>query len=991
MTTPPDRLAAALADRYRIERELGQGGMATVYLAEDLKHKRKVAVKVLRAEVAASLGGDRFSREIEVAAALQHPHILPLLDSGEAFGPDRSGPYLFYVMPYVDGESLRDRLDREGELPIHDAVKILAEVADALAAAHAKGVVHRDIKPDNVMLSGRHALVMDFGVAKAVSEATGRQNITTVGVALGTPTYMAPEQAVADPGLDHRVDIYALGVMGYELLLGRPPFVGRTPQEVLAAHVTQQPDPIIPRRAAVPPSLEAVLMRCLAKRPADRWQTAEELFRQLESMATPTTGLTPAETRPLAAVKVAAPRRWILAVGAAAVLAVAGYFGLRGGPAASSATLDQNLIAILPFRVTSADSSLNYLEEGMVDLLSAMYTGEGGPRAIDARSAIAAWKQQPSTLQGDAAAMATARNVGAALYLLGGIVNTRDRVVVNATVGHVDGTGPPQQARVEGPIDSLSYLLEGLVGQLLAQNVGLSGERTVALPSSLEAVRAYAQGRAANRRSLWDEGASHFARAIGLDSSFTLAQIGMLEAQRWVQREVPGIARIGELAWSARDRVSPRDRAMLRGYTGGNGPAPHNAADELREWEATVQDFPDLGEAWYWLGESYLHGMGLRSSANREALALRAFARARALDPSATSAMLHPFEIAAVRGDTLEANRLLSGYLALDSTSHWSSFARFFHAMAHDDRVGMYSALDRFATTGYEPLRGMIWSIDLAGRHQEFADTIRALAARFGTEGLRADVATHFVDHLYNEGRPAAAAIVASAGVDVDIPQVIYDAYAVPGSSDAPEGLVRLTQLATAPLAASDSLQAGQYRAACAVARWRLVKTPEASVEPMLTLLRRGVQLSDANGVPRASPECLATIEAILAVRDEAPDRVARVVALDSLLQLGGPATPAGAILVVADLLDRVGRTEEAYRAAQRTVGTYLMSTGRRLRGDLADRLGHREDAIEQYQLYLANRQNPEPALIPERDAVRAALARLLGEPGANPPLRPEQ
>src|SRR5438034_173635 len=206
------RVAEALAGRYRVERELGAGGMATVYLAFDVKHHRKVAVKVLRPELAAALGGDRFTREIETAAQFQHPHVLPLLDSGEA------GSFLYYVMPYVEDESLRDRLARHGELPIHDAVKILIEITDALAYAHAHGVVHRDIKPDNVLLSGRHALLMDFGVAKALSEATGRQQLTTAGIALGTPAYMAPEQAAADPHLDHRVDIYAVGAPGYELI-----------------------------------------------------------------------------------------------------------------------------------------------------------------------------------------------------------------------------------------------------------------------------------------------------------------------------------------------------------------------------------------------------------------------------------------------------------------------------------------------------------------------------------------------------------------------------------------------------------------------------------------------------------------------------------------------------------------------------------------------------------------------------------------------------
>jgi eukaryotic-like serine/threonine-protein kinase len=304
--------------------------MATVYLAEDVKHQRKVAVKVLRPELAVSVGAQRFLQEITTAARFQHPHILPLLDSGEA------GGFLYYVMPFVEGESLRRRLDRQGELPVHDAVKIMIEVCDALSYAHARGVVHRDIKPDNVLLSGRHALVTDFGVAKALSEATGRHQLTSAGVALGTPAYMAPEQAAGEANIDGRVDIYALGVLGYELVSGRTPFVGRTSQEVLAAHVTQQPEPLCSRRPACPPGLESVIMKCLAKRPADRWQTADELLAQLEPLATPSGGITPTTTRPMQAVKVGEgrhlPWRWLAVAAVAVVAAAAAVFALTRRP-----------------------------------------------------------------------------------------------------------------------------------------------------------------------------------------------------------------------------------------------------------------------------------------------------------------------------------------------------------------------------------------------------------------------------------------------------------------------------------------------------------------------------------------------------------------------------------------------------------------------------------------------------------------------------------
>jgi formylglycine-generating enzyme required for sulfatase activity len=284
MTDLRDRLAAALADRYRIEREVGAGGMATVYLAQDLKHNRNVALKVLRPELAAALGGERFLREIEIAAQIEHPHVLTLIDSGDA------GGILYYVMPFVKGDSLRDRIGREGKLPIGDTIRLLRDVADGLAEAHRQGLVHRDVKPDNVMISGKHALVTDFGVAKALTSATGAQALTTAGVSLGTPSYMSPEQAAAEE-VDHRTDIYALGVMGYELLAGTPPFVGPSIQAVLLAQMATDPEPVTDHRPDTPPALAQLIMKCLAKNPDDRWQTTDEVLQQLEAMATPSGGV----------------------------------------------------------------------------------------------------------------------------------------------------------------------------------------------------------------------------------------------------------------------------------------------------------------------------------------------------------------------------------------------------------------------------------------------------------------------------------------------------------------------------------------------------------------------------------------------------------------------------------------------------------------------------------------------------------------------------
>ena len=267
--------------------------MSRVYLATEVRLGRQVVIKVLPPEMSAAVNVERFEREIQLAARLQHPHIVPLLTAAAA------GDLLYYIMPFIEGESLRAKLAREGELPVAEAAKIMREVVDALSYAHRSGVVHRDIKPDNVLLSDGHAVVTDFGVAKAVTASSGKSSLTSLGVALGTPAYMAPEQAAADPHVDHRADIYATGVLAYEMLTGQTPFTAPTAQALLAAHITQVPDPVSTRRPAVPAVLNGLLMRCLEKRPADRWQSAAELLGHLEAAATPSTGgLTPTGTSP---------------------------------------------------------------------------------------------------------------------------------------------------------------------------------------------------------------------------------------------------------------------------------------------------------------------------------------------------------------------------------------------------------------------------------------------------------------------------------------------------------------------------------------------------------------------------------------------------------------------------------------------------------------------------------------------------------------------
>ena len=313
MTTPPtpemdDRsgFAAAIAERYRLERELGRGGMATVYLAEDVKHHRGVAIKVLHAELSAVLGPERFLKEIELTANLQHPHILPLFDSGSAVG------LLYYVMPFVEGETLRGRLERESQLPVDDALRIATEVADALDYAHRHGVIHRDIKPENILIRDGHALVADFGIALAVEQAGGLR-ITQTGLSLGTPQYMSPEQAMGERTIGPRSDLYSLGAITYEMLLGEPPFTGPTAQAIVAQVITAEPRSLTAQRKSIPPAVEDAVRKALEKLPADRFASAKEFATALAAES-PTGG------RPAPRHGIFAGRR--MALGAAATLGV---------------------------------------------------------------------------------------------------------------------------------------------------------------------------------------------------------------------------------------------------------------------------------------------------------------------------------------------------------------------------------------------------------------------------------------------------------------------------------------------------------------------------------------------------------------------------------------------------------------------------------------------------------------------------------------------
>jgi serine/threonine-protein kinase len=530
-----EQLKAALADRYKIVREIGVGGMATVYLAEDLKHRRQVALKVLRPELAATLGPERFLREITIEASLNHPHILPLHDSGEADG------FLYFVMPYVEGASLRVRLAREGPLPVSETVRILRQVVDALSYAHARGVIHRDIKPDNILRSGHHIVIADFGVAKAVRVAGGGQQLTAAGMPIGTPAYMAPEQAVGDPQVDHRTDIYAVGVLGYELLVGRPPSTwpgglppGEPPEGGSAKLIAKH-------RPDVPRALSALLERCLRNDPTERWRDATELLTRLEAMATPSGQLSqPGIPLPGRQVNL----RYFLPMAAAVVALLVGtglYIG-GAGRGARGLPSERPMLVVLPFENLGLAED-DYFAEGVSDALTTRLASLGALGVISRTSA----SQYRNTEK-------TANQIGDELgveYILEGTIQ---REYPSDPTSRVRIT--PQLIRVSDDLHLWASSYDEDIGEVfrvqseIAERVARALDVTLLEPvrqslnvrptESLEAYEAYLRGR----DYLWDEGwmsqdanalriaVDLFERATRLDPSFALAYAELANAHR---------------------------------------------------------------------------------------------------------------------------------------------------------------------------------------------------------------------------------------------------------------------------------------------------------------------------------------------------------------------------------------------------------------------------------------------------------------------------
>jgi TolB-like protein/Flp pilus assembly protein TadD len=640
-----DRLRTALAERYTIEREIGAGGMATVYLATDLKHRRPVAITVLKPELAQAIGPDRFLREIEVTAGLHHPHILPLYDSGRTGGPTkgpeadepaespaighrRSAEFLHYVMPYVEGESLRDRLDREHQLPLEEALQLAREVADALIYAHSHGVIHRDIKPENILLESGHALVADFGIAKAVTEAGG-ERLTGTGVSIGTPAYMSPEQASGAAQLDSRSDLYSLGCVLYEMLSGETPYTGPTPQAILAKKLSEPLPRISVVREAVPASVEAALEKALARVPADRFATAAAFAeaigpRVLEAIPARRGAGRPASTRR------ARTRTTLLAIAAVVVVTIA--LGLWLRPGAPGSRRPRTAIAVLPIENLSGDASNAYLAGGLHDELITQLA-KVAALSVRGRTSVMRYAGTTKPIRQIGAELGVGTVVEASLQVAGERLRVHVQLIDAATDTHL------WAERYDRTLDD-AFAIESDVAQRIVAAVGATlgeaeaGALAAAPTADPEAYRLYLRAleyrhRPGYQRRNFEIAQQLLEQAVTLDSTFALAYASLseLHALTFQFRYDPSPARL-DLQVAAAERalrLAPR-LPQVHIALGTGLFARGDARAALQEYRTALEGLPNDARLWARVGY-------MQRALGHWDEALQTFDRVATLDP----------------------------------------------------------------------------------------------------------------------------------------------------------------------------------------------------------------------------------------------------------------------------------------------------------------------------------------------------------------------
>ena len=974
----------AFAGRYRLSGRAIRGGMATVFLATDLRHERRVALKLLHIELADAAGTERFLHEIRLTAQLQHPHILPVFDSGESEGR------LWFTTPWIEGESLRARLEREGRLPLAHALAIAHQCLEALGYAHRQGVVHRDVKPENILLQEGGALLADFGIATVVTGAAGQQ-LTEPGVALGTPRYMSPEHAGGGT-LDARSDLFSIGAVLFEMLGGVP-----YAEVSYSRHQDGDIEALLAAiRPAIPARIIAAVLRALQRDPAARYSSAEAFADALTLDPMEVTQKPRARSRRIAA-----------AVAAAAVLALGTAAAVRWWPA--SPNLDPDLLLVLPFRVSVTDTALRDLGEGALDLMHAKLQSAENLAMVDPHAVIAAWRaggyaERPIN---ESDALHLSNVFGAGRVLQGAVVGGRNGILLTATLRERVGARRRVSATVEGPADSLLPLFDRLAAELLVRSAGEDEYRLSDLMTrSLPALRNYLAGQAAYRSGRYDYAVARFLRAVDFDSTFALAGLGFLLAAEYKDVALP---ERGAPARARRARQTPgklgvRDQRLLY-YLEAQGAA--TLFEGVALWERAVGELPDRVEAWYELGDELYHWgerLGIPNAAARSALALD---RALAIDSAFAPALEHRVPLAVRLRDTAVVRRLGARYLAAYPAAASSHYLRWSIAAALGDSIALAGMRRRFRDYSGGALYQIVTSAQqLVVRLDDADAAIAVLQERVAAPGgpplnanaFDTDIVRRF--YLLNRGHARAAAslpegkTLEQCGSDclersylpiIQGRAAVYDALYWDGDSAAAARSVRRIAVRLASPGQSADARGDSYSDLCALEHWKLAHLDTSTIRRSLAKLRDRATPIPARGAADADDNilCAATLEVLLGVTEGRPDAQA-VARLDSIQVRGvWPFFVYHSLgtLALARARELQGDTSGALAVIRRReYGVNVppfFTTMLREEGRLAAALGDTAGAIKAYRHYLALRATPDSRLVPAAARVRTELKRL--------------
>jgi serine/threonine-protein kinase len=960
-------LQRALGDQYRLIRELGGGGMSHVFVAEEASLGRQVVVKVLPPELTSEASIARFKREAAVTAQIQHPNILPVL----AFGA-RDG-LLYYVTPFLAGESLRHRLERTGPLPVDEAVQLTREVADALAAAHAHGVVHRDIKPENIFLSNGHAVLGDFGIARALETDTDGEasamlgtRLTAVGQSMGTPGYMSPEQAAGDDVVDARSDIYSLAVVAFELLAGVPPFTGRSARQVMAAHLSATPKPVTEYRRDVPANVSAALARALAQEPRGRFSSAAE-FR--DALAT---GATRGKRPPAIAVALVILLLAVLGAGAWLVRA-------RNG----SATLDDNLLAVAPFSVL--DPSLGVWKEGIVDILSANLDNAGPIRTVPPTLVVRRWSGRPD----EASATELGGKLGARYVVYGRFVGAgADSVNAVATLYDVrDGRELGEVAvhdassRLDRVADSLTI---GLL-QRLNQARPIAAVRTASIgTSSLPAIKAFLQAEQFYRRSEWDSAAAYYQVAIAADSMFAPALRHLSNALGWTRApDREELERRYEYALLAGERnhgLAPRESllvsadsnfAALQLMLSGGGVTNRSPLPFAKQLFASLDEgarrFPEDPEVWHKLADAHYHYLFFNPAVTY-ADARAEFDKSIALDSSFAPSYLHMPDLALREQDPAAARRYVEHYLRLEPDGSAAGYMKkllLFLDPAVSQKLNVDSLVRASSVEDAAELVSILlcW-MDPAESQVRVARALGGLRAGSSDSAAVAKQAHQALllalglrGHLEEAARLVDGAswpIVPQLALLGAIPPDSADRILAKMASDSNMGAMSLT------------LRWWAERGDTARLRRMVARVDTTTVPPELEGYRRVIRAAVAAHIELARPDTAAAVREL----DIVPDSICSMDACFAVWY------------TKAQLLGAVGRDRDAMRILQHEYPNTdpTRTLWRYERAKVAERLGMREQATRDYAYVAAAFQHADSSLQPIVRDSRAALERLGGE-----------